>query len=270
MDSNATFNGTFNGTFDPYQQKVIITLLDHSTVRPTIADLDDFYFYSVHISINYGAQLGASLMLLVVLFLTTKKDKCLTPVFLLNVLSLAINFVRLALMCFYFGGPWSEIYAAFTGDFSAVPASAYNTSYVAIVLSLILLAVIQASLFLQMHVVCFDLRKRYRQALAVMAVVVGMIAIGFHFAFAMQNILSVRDGDSMAPYQRLDSAVNITTTISICWFCAVFVGKLGYSLRQRRKLGLKKFSPMEIIFVGGCQTLLVPGKHHNRSHFMWY
>ena len=57
----------------------------------------------------------------------------------------------------------------------------------------------------------------------------------------------------------MGKANNITTAMSICWFCAVFVGKLGMSIRERRRLGVGQWGPTQIIFVMGCQTLVVPG-----------
>jgi pheromone alpha factor receptor len=56
----------------------------------------------------------------------------------------------------------------------------------------------------------------------------------------------------------IESATNVTLTVSICFFCVIFVTKLGFAIKQRRQLGVREFGPMRIIFIMGCQTMVVP------------
>ncbi len=55
-------------------------------------------------------------------------------------------------------------------------------------------------------------------------------------------------------------AGEITTTISVCVFCAMFVAKLGVAMKERKKLGIKQFGPMRVLFIMGCQTMFIPSK----------
>jgi len=247
-------------SFDPFKQSFTLHMADGTPIEITLDDLDSFILYSVQICINYAAQLGASLVLLIVLALLTKPDKRRTPIFVTNTLSLIINFIRNILMCLYFTGPFNEAYAYFAQDYSQVQRSNYATSVAATVLTLLLLACVETSLIFQVRVVCVTLRRAYRQAILAVSVLVALMAVAVRFALCVKNSIYIVTLHALTGLSRLESAANITTTVSICWFCAVFVIKLGIALQQRRKLGLGQFGPMQIIFIMGCQTLIIPGK----------
>ena len=247
-------------SFDPFSQSFTLRMADGTPIEITLDDLDSFILYSVQICINYAAQLGASLVLLIVLLLLTKPDKRRAPVFITNTLSLIINFIRNILMCLYFTGPFNEVYAYFAQDYSEVQRSDYAKSVTATVLTLLLLACVEISLIFQVRVVCVTLRQVYRRATITISVLIALIAIAFRFALCAENSIYIVTLKYLTGLARLESAANITTTISICWFCAVFVVKLGMALQQRKKLGLGQFGPMQIIFIMGCQTLVIPGE----------
>lgn len=245
---------------DPFTQTFTLLLPDGTPIPVSLADLDDFYLYAVRISINYAAQLGASLLLLITIALLTQPDKRYSPIFIINVVSLAVNFIRLVLQCLYFTGPFCQIYAVFSGDFSRITQNDLAMSVADSVLSTVLLTLIEVSLLLQAQVVCVTLRKLFRYAIFWSSMMVAAVAIAFRIGFCVENVRYTLTFTQPIGLEWLASATNITTTVSIWWFCAVFVTKLGLALRQRRKLGLRRFGPMQIIFIMGCQTLLVPCK----------
>lgn len=246
--------------FDPFVQTFTLLLADGQPFNVTIPDLDDFIFYSVEICINYAAQLGASVVLLVVLALLTKADKRSSPIFILNCLSLVFNVIRNVLQCLYFTGPFSESYAYFGQDYSRVPTSAYAISVTATVFTFLLLVCIEISLLLQVQVVCLTLRQLYRHVIFAISLSVAMLAIGFRLALVVLNSQAIVSLTYLTPLDWIINASSITATLSICWFCAAFITKLGFALYQRRKLGLRRFGPMQIIFIMGCQSLVIPGK----------
>ncbi|MCJ1469425.1 hypothetical protein MMC07_008058 [Pseudocyphellaria aurata] len=244
--------------FDPFSQSFTLLLSDSTPFNVSIADLDDFILYNIQICINYGAQLGGSLVLLIALLLLTKPDKRLTPIFILNSISLLLNVIRNVLQCLYFTGPFSEAYAYFGQDYSRVPRSAYATSVAATVLTFLLLVCVESSLILQVRVVCVTLPRFHRQVIFTLSNVIALLAIGFRFALCVENSRYIISLIYLTQIKWLESGANITTTISVCWFCAVFVSKLAFALMERRKLGLDHFGPMQIIFIMGCQTLIIP------------
>ncbi|KAI9819728.1 MAG: hypothetical protein M1832_003962 [Thelocarpon impressellum] len=245
-------------TFDPFSQSFTLQLQDGTPFNVSIPDLDTFISYSVRVSINYGAQTGASLLLLVVLLLLTKSDKRSSPIFLLNALSLTLNFIRSLLQCLYFVSGFCETYAYFGNDFSRVPRSDYANSIAANVLTLLLLVCVELSLMLQTRVVCKTVRREVRYAVTVVSSLAAFLAVGFRLGLVIENSMSIMKAESFYSWAWLASATNITATISISLFCGVFATKLGFALYERKQLGMKQFAPMRIIFIMGCQTMIVP------------
>ena len=256
--------------FDPFTQSFTLLLEDGTPFSVPIGEVDEFALYSIKICINYAAQLGASTILLLALLVLTKPDKRQSPVFILNSIALVLNVIRNVLQCLYFTGPFFQTYSHFSGDFSRVPRSAYATSIAATVLAVLLVICIEVSLILQVQVVCFLLTKGYRQAIFAFSAIIASLAVGFRLALCIENSRSILSLEPPTSLNWLESASNITTSISICWFCAIFVGKLGSALHERRQLGLKRFGPMQIIFIMGCQTLIVPGMWHVSTRFGSY
>lgn len=246
--------------FDPFNQSFTLLDLHESPHQFTISELDELIIYLVQSSIVFAAQLGGSLVLLIALLLLSKPEKRDSPIFILNVLSLSINFILTLLNCLYFTGAFTEIAAILLHDYSRVPQSEYAKSITMTILSLLLLLCAEASLVLQVRVVCVTLRRIHRQVLFVVSVLVVLMAAGFRLALCIENSRYILASAYATDLIWLQSATNITTSISVCWFCAVFVGKLAFALSERRKLGLRKFGPLQVIFIMGIQTFIVPGK----------
>lgn len=245
--------------FDPFSQSFTLLTPDGPPIKITIPELDEFILYSIQISINYAAQLGASLLFLVVLLLLTKSEKKKSPVFIINSVALLLNLLRTLLQCLYFTGPFSETYAYFTLDYSRVSTSDYANQVAITVLTLLLLICAELSLLLQVHVVCITLRQIFQRLIFALSIIIAGLAVSFRLTFCIENAKYILALKSLFPLEWLASATNIVTSISICWFCAVFVIKLGFALNQRKKLGMGTFGPMRIIFIMGCQTLIIPG-----------
>lgn len=228
-------------------------------VQFTTDDLAFWLQYAARICINYGTQIGASAAILIVQLLVTKAKKRRSAVFILNSVSLVLNFIRLVLGCLYYTGPFYAPYVYFTADFSVVPTSAKATSIATNVMTWLLLICVETSLVFQIHVVCAVNREAQRFWLTSVAACVAMLPVALRLASVVLTSKSTLDLDTNIDIEWLNSGVNISTTISICFFCLVFLYKLGWAVRQRHKLGLTQFGPMQAIFIMGCQTLIIPG-----------
>lgn len=246
--------------FDPYSQSFTLQASDGTPFNVSIPDLDFFVYYNNQICIIYGAQTGASIILFIVLLLLTKPDKRASSIFIVNVSSLALNIIRNVLLCLYYTGPFTETYAFFSGDFSRVHRGDYAASVTASVFTFLVLVCVEISLCLQTRVVCVTMRQLYRRIILAASIVIALLAIAFRLALCIENSIYIVHAEVEGPLYELVSAANITQSISICWFCTVFVTKLAFALNERRKLGLAQFGPMQIVFIMGCQTLIIPGK----------
>ncbi|KAJ5135021.1 uncharacterized protein N7515_004299 [Penicillium bovifimosum] len=243
---------------DPFNQNVTFRYPDGSAFDVPLEALDSFVTYNVHACINYGCQFGASLTLLVILVLLTHSDKRRSAVFILNAVALFLNSVRLLFQVIHFSTEFEKVYPFVSGDFSTVPWSAYAISIVAVIFTTLVVVCIEASLVIQVHVVCSTLRRRYRRPILGLSILVALVPIGFRCAWMVLNCEAIMSLSFVGDLWWVESATNICLTISICFFCVTFVTKLGFAIQQRHRLGVRNFGPMKVIFVMGCQTMIVP------------
>ncbi|KAJ5638817.1 hypothetical protein N7528_001207 [Penicillium herquei] len=244
--------------YDPLTQVIVIHDQNDNPINVPLPVLEDFSQYNIRACIDYGAQLGATVVLSIVLLLLTHHDKRRSSVFMLNGLALSANFFRLLFQCISFTTGFEDIYPYFTGDYSHVSNRAYAISIVAVIFETLVIVFFECSLVLQVYVICSTLRRRYRKALLAGSVLMALVPIGFRMGFMVENCIEIITLSSFKDILWLESAEGIVITISICFFCAVFVVKLGFAIRQRRSLGVRDFGPMKVIFVCGCQTMTIP------------
>lgn len=246
--------------FNPYQQDLTGLMADG--VTPLIfnmADLDFFLFYSSRVCINYGTQMGASILMFIVVLISTHENKRSSPLLFLNLLSLALSALRSFLSVLYYTNQWTELYANWADDYSGVPQAAYATSVATDVISALFLLAVEISLLMQTRVVCVTLEKRSR--FLTMGVSYGVVvsAVVFRTIVMIGNCIATIKALSFNVQWALSGAL-VTETLSIWYFCLVFVIKLGCTIRKRKQMGLKQFGPMQIICImGGC-TMVIPCK----------
>ncbi|ELR07441.1 hypothetical protein VC83_03123 [Pseudogymnoascus destructans] len=254
----STANVHLPADFDPTRQNITIYTPDGTPVVATLPMINLFNRQNNEICVVYGCQLGASLIMFLVVLLTTRVSKRKSPIFVLNVLSLIISCLRSLLQILYYIGPWTEIYRYLSFDYSTVPASAYANSVAATLLTLFLLITIEASLVLQTNVVCKSMSSHIRWPVTALSMVVSLLAISFRFGLTIRNIEGILGATVKSDSLMFSGASLISETASIWFFCTIFVIKLGWTLYQRKKMGLKQWGPMQIITImAGC-TMLIP------------
>lgn len=248
--------------FNATQQNITIYTSDGTPVITAIPMINQFNTQNNEICVVYGCQLGASLIMFLVVLLTTRASKRKSPIFVLNALSLIISFLRSLLQILYYIGPWTEIYRYLSNDYSTIPRSAYGNSVAATLLTFFLLMTIEASLVLQTNVVCKTMSNRIRWPVTALSMVVSLLAVAFRFALTIRNVEGILGAIVKADTLMLGRASLIAETASLWFFCTIFVIKLGWTLYQRKKLGLKQWGPMQIITImAGC-TMIIPCKYH--------
>nr|DAA01796.1 TPA_exp: pheromone receptor PREB [Aspergillus nidulans] len=244
--------------FDPWNQTITFRLEDGTPFDISVDYLDGILQYSIRACVNYAAQLGASVILFVILVLLTRAEKRASCLFWLNSLALLLNFARLLCDVLFFTGNFVRIYTLISADESRVTASDLATSIVGAIMTALLLTTIEISLVLQVQVVCSNLRRIYRRALLCVSAVVATATIAIRYSLLAVNIRAILEFSDPTTYNWLESLATVALTISICYFCVIFVTKLGFAIRLRRKLGLSELGPMKVVFIMGCQTLVIP------------
>jgi len=245
--------------FNPMDQ--VFTMLDSTgkAFKFTITDMNLYRIWALRLAIGYATQFGASIILFLVLILITRREKRRSFIFIMNALCIALNAARTLIQGLYTTSSFYHPYAYFTDDYSYVPSETVATSVSANVLSLILVTCVMISLSLQVNVVLVTTPKWQRFWIMVVTTSVALLAIGVRFAVVVYNSKAI----VAKAWFHMDWLVNtqfITQAIAIWTFCMVFTVKLGFAIYKRRKIGMRQFGPMQIIFIMGCQTMIFPGK----------
>lgn len=248
--------------FDAWTQTFTLLYPDGTEFQASMGDLNYLRLYGFRIAINWATQIGASLVLLLVLILLTKREKRKSSIFIMNALCLILNTIRSLLQCIWLTGEWFDPYTVVSADYSRITASDRANTIASNTILTLLVICIFVSLSLQVWVVCVTAKPVHRLLIMGATTLVALVALGYRFAVqTISNIQTMKD-EGMEPYHKLITDMNITQAVAIWFYCCVFTFKLGYALIQRRKLKMNQFGPMQVIFIMGCQTMIIPGTSH--------
>lgn len=257
-------------SFDPFHQNVTFLAADGETeIQVPLLLVDAINNESVSICINYGAQLGASLVLLVTVLVMTPSSKLRRRSNVLNVLGLLFSTIRMVLLCAYFPSPFNAFYAFWAQDYSRVPRRDYDVSITANTFSLFLVVIMEAALMNQAWTMVSLWPRVWKYLASAASIVFTMATIGWRIAFTViQNdaVLSLTPPSSL---RWLLYAMLISNAISICWFCALFNIKLVIHLVSNRGVlpSSKNLTPMEILVMTNGILMIVPGMYTLGSCF---
>lgn len=249
-------------TFDPWSQNVTMYAPDGSSVVVSMENVNTYRLYTARVSTSFGSQTGASVVLLLVLLLLTKREKRKSSIFILNCLCLVLNSLRCIFLVCYVTGGFMHPYTLLTG------VGRYSTSDVVVsvmgtTLTTMVTTCIMASLSLQTWVACITTSKLQRVLIMSITTTMALISVGTKFAYMVAANISVVQL-SMRDTDKLSALSYITQAVTILLYSFVFVWKLGYAVVQRRRLKMQQFGPMQIVFIMGCQTLIIPGMSHRQ------
>ena len=247
---------------NPFTQQFSLLYPDGSTFNTSIADLNAWYSYGLDKSTEFGVQIGVSFMLLAVLLVLTQRDKLRTLYFALNASALAFNIIRLTCGIVNINGPFFDAYAYFAEDYSNIPSSAYAAPVIASIFTMAQQIVVENSLLtLAKALLCVTLRKSFRYTTLAVSFAIAGLAVVHRCYLESLSIISILQPSNTNPnLASIESTDNAINTANTAFFSIVFMAILGRQLYHRRKAQIKQFGIMQILFIGGAQTLLVPGQ----------
>ncbi|KAL0637976.1 pheromone alpha factor receptor [Maublancomyces gigas] len=243
--------------FDYQNQSITILVADGTSVNITLGYVDKIQIENIQYAIIFAVQLGACGLLMLLLAMLTKPDKRRAPLFFMNIISLVLIIARSVLQLQFLLGPWSTAYRFYAYDFSDIPMSAYVTSVATITLQLLLNICIQISLILQVRVV-YSSTPKLNLYMTLISTAIALAYLGVYMKMVQENIDSVLNA---ANYTQITWTISkILFAFNICFFTSIFNFKLWMAIRRRKALGLPSFGPLQVIFIMGCQTMIIPGK----------
>lgn len=255
--------------FDVFNQTFELVSSSGDTQLVTTADIDEIRLIAVRTGIIFASQLGASVILLLVLLLMTPATKRRSLSWIFNVLALVCNIVRTSIQCVEVTGPFLNFVLVVMQEYGDMDLDEHVRISIANgVITSLVFVFMELALITQVHVICAAAMARlHRLLIMTFCGMIAALAISFRFylmAVNCQNTANLARGIPVSPEasDRQDwaqSTSNIMAIVSICVFSAVFCTKLGLAIKSRRSLGLKQFGAMQIIFIMGFQTLTIPG-----------
>ena len=250
-----------NVTFDPRSQTITILMADGITeVSVPLPDLDAANWYNNAGSLNYGAQLGACVVMFFCVFLLTKDRKRRSAIFILNLLSLILGALRALLLALFFLSPWVNTYPYWTGDYSKITPSEYATSVAAVVIPFLMTNTVLLSLVLQAYTVTKNMDDIYRHTITGAGCAFYLVTVGFRLAQMITNSMAIMGHETYYSKKWITMGTLISQTASIWYFSLIFTGKLLFTLYTRRRNGWKQWSGVRILAaMGGC-TMIIPCK----------
>ncbi|KJR84750.1 pheromone alpha factor receptor [Sporothrix schenckii 1099-18] len=251
--------GPASSPFDPFNQTFYLTGPDNTTVPVSVPQVDYIWHYIIGTSINYGSQIGACLLMLLVMLTLTSKSRFSRAATLINVASLLIGVIRCVLLAVYFTSSLTEFYALFVGDYSQVRRSDLCVSAVATFFSLPQLVLIEAALFLQAYSMIKMWPSLWRAVVLAMSVVVAVCAIGFKFASVVMRMRSTLTLDDSLDFWLVEVDLAFTAT-TIFWFCFIFIIRLVIHMWEYRSIlpPMGSVSAMEVLVMTNGVLMLVP------------
>lgn len=237
------------------------------TIPVWVPNVDHIMQIILGTSINYGSQIGASLLMLLVTLTLTSKSRFSRAATLINIAGLFISVIRCVLLALYFTSSYIEFYALFTGDHTYLRDNDTRISAVATFFSLPQLILIEASLFLQAYSMIKLWPSVWRAVVLVLSTLIAVCAIGFKIAAVterMRSILGYYSAYASLWLYQVDLAFTATT---IFWFCFVFIIRLVIHMWEYRSIlpPMGGVSAMEVLVMANGILMLVPGKstlHH--------
>lgn len=242
-------------------QSFNITAYDGSQATITLDEIQTWRYYSGIACIIYGTTIGLCSALLVAMIAHALIDqtKLRRPIFILNMVNLFLASSRAIVFAIIVSGSFQNLAQEFLG----APASNGNIFeglvIVGIVFQLLLYMSIIATLGSQVQVVLSAAKgERGQQFLTMILSIVGLVLFVFESAYCVLFIIFVVSEKPVPVWVIIAVRVLFSVFVGIC--SIVFLYKLGIAIRQRRRIGIAKFGPLQILFIMSCQCLIVPRK----------
>lgn len=245
--------------FDAWHQPIDLLFPDGSNFTVNMQDFNFIRLYAARLSIVNGAQIGATLILILVLLLLTRSEKRKSSIFIINAACLLFNLIRCILASSFTTSTLQHPYAQLIQDFTRVTKVDLATMVAANTFTMIVTILIMVSLSMQVWVVCVTTAPIHRTMIMFSTTIVALVAIAWKGVYCIINIRETLAHRSTQAFGWALQGSYITQAAAICLYSFIFTYKLGHAIHQRRKLKMPKFGPMQIVFIMGCQTMIIPG-----------
>ncbi|KAL2172346.1 hypothetical protein VTG60DRAFT_6185 [Thermothelomyces hinnuleus] len=253
--------GPPSASFDPLNQTSFVLYSDGTTPIPfNTHNVTEIYLQATSLSILYGTQVGACVMMLAVVLGMTPRARFRRAPTLVSAAALALNAARMVLLALFFTTAWVDLYVIVSQDAAVVPRRAFELSAAATALSVPVTALILAALCLQ----AWSMLRLWSVVWKVPAAAASLGLVGLTMGFSITTtVIQVRailfaDLASIADWARQTYLSLITA--SICWFCFLFNVRLVMHMWTNRSIlpSMKGLKAMDVLVITNGILMFVP------------
>ncbi|KAM7191640.1 Fungal pheromone mating factor STE2 GPCR domain containing protein [Naviculisporaceae sp. PSN 640] len=244
--------------FNPLTQNITILGPDQSEIEIPLADIDGFLHSSFAQAINFAVQLGALFITLITMLVMTPKSRFKVLPVAVNLAALVATFIRMALLMYYFVSDWQHIYVIFSGDYSSVPRSDYNTSIAATVFMIPVTVLVELALIVQAR----STLRLWPRALKIITACVSLLlvvpTIAFNIAVVIMQVGFILY--SSEQYEWLQKVYVVLLTCTICWFAFLFIARLVWHMWETRSILVKinGINSMDALVLSNAIVIVIP------------
>ncbi|KAM0347425.1 hypothetical protein ACHAPU_004946 [Fusarium lateritium] len=247
--------------FDPFTQNVTFLAADGKTeIHIPMPVIDQLRRRIVNSTINYATQLGACLIMLIVMLVMVPMEKFRRPFMVLQLLSLVICSIRMVLLCIFFISKFTDLYPYFAIDFSHIPLSGYAPAIAGTTMSLCLVISTELMLMSQAWTMVKLWPTVWKYIITGLSLVVSLMTISIRITFTVLQNRSNLATEETWHWLWLSQWTVIMNVVSIAWWCLVFNIKLVWHLVSNRGMlpSYRSFTPMEVLIMTNGILMIIP------------
>ncbi|KAK0644093.1 fungal pheromone mating factor STE2 GPCR-domain-containing protein [Cercophora newfieldiana] len=243
----------------PEEQSIVLlgpTGNDNITVP--LSEVDHVWSLATSASINYGSQIGACFIMLVVLLTMTPKHRFKRLPTIIHTLALILQMIRLVLLALYFPSSWFSLYVQMTGDVQFVAQVDYNISATATILGVPVTVLLELSLILQAWSMVQLWPTWAKIFSTVVSGLLSLTTIAFAILVTIVQTKFILYGEKLQLWTRMAFLPLLAT--SVTWFCFLFNSRLVTHMVSNRTIlpSLKGLHAMDVLVITNGLLMIVP------------
>lgn len=246
--------------FNPKTQIFYLISADGETQVPVdITMVRRFIREDYGACVNYGAQIGACLMVILVMLSMTPKLKLIKLSQWVQLCGLVFVVIRQVLTAVWYFSNWNDFYAVWGQDWSDVTEGEKMQSIVTEVLSVCVAILVQVTLGVQAWAMVNLLPRFWKWAIFSLSISLSMLVISVRVASCVSRIQSMIGLN--ADLIPMANVFLITQAVSIFWYCIVFNSKLVIHLVRHRGIlpSRNGLSAIEVLVITNGILMFIPG-----------
>jgi len=246
--------------FNPRTQTFYLIAADGETQIPVELSMVQRYIREDYgILVNYGVQMGAAFMIMLVMLLLTPKFKLIKLSQWVQLSALIFVIIRQSLMVVWYFSPWNDAYAVWGMDFTAITDSDKMLSIVTEVISVIVAILLQVILGIQAWAMVNLLPRWWKWAIASLSAGLSLVVIALRLATGVHRIQAMLG--FLLGWISIGNYFFILQAVSIFWYCVVFNSKLVIHLVRHRGVlpSRNGLSAIEVLVITNGILMFIPG-----------